>query len=55
MGSALLAASEEWARSRGARRLTLNVFESNRRARALYERRGFAPESLRYVRTLEKS
>ena len=55
VGSALLAAAEEWARGRGARRLTLNVFEGNRRARALYERRGFLPESLRYVRSLEKS
>jgi len=54
VGSALLSAAEDWARSRGARRLTLNVFEKNRRARALYERRGFRAESLRYVRPLEK-
>jgi GNAT superfamily N-acetyltransferase len=55
VGSALLAAAEDWARGRGARKLTLNVFEGNRRARALYERRGFLPESLRYVRRLERS
>jgi GNAT superfamily N-acetyltransferase len=55
VGSALLAAAEDWARSRGARQLTLNVFEGNRRARALYERHGFLPESLRYVRRLERS
>lgn len=55
VGSALLAAAEDWARGCGARKLTLNVFEGNRRARALYERRGFLPESLRYVRRLERS
>ena len=55
VGSALLAAAEDWARSRGSRTLTLNVFEGNRRARALYERHGFLAESLRYVRTLDRS
>jgi GNAT superfamily N-acetyltransferase len=55
VGSALLAAAEGWARRRGSRTLTLNVFERNRRARALYERRGFFAESLRYVRRLDES
>jgi RimJ/RimL family protein N-acetyltransferase len=30
----------------------LNVLETNRRARGVYERVGFAPESLRYVKWL---
>ncbi|HET7452612.1 MAG TPA: GNAT family N-acetyltransferase [Thermoanaerobaculia bacterium] len=48
VGGALVAAAEEWARARGLDRLTLNVFERNARARRLYERSGFAPETLRY-------
>jgi GNAT superfamily N-acetyltransferase len=51
-GGALLAASEDWARARGDAFLTLNVFEKNRHARAVYEKRGFAPETLRYVKIL---
>lgn len=50
---ALLAAAEAWSRGLGHRRLTLNVFEGNRHARAVYERRGFRPETLRYVKTLD--
>jgi len=51
-GGALLAASEEWARASGYSVLTLNVFEGNHHARAVYERRGFRPETLRYVKIL---
>ncbi len=51
-GGALLQASEDWARAAGRSVLTLNVFEQNRRARAVYEKRGFAPETLRYVKIL---
>ncbi len=51
-GGALLDASEEWARGRGYAVLTLNVFEGNRHARTVYEKRGFAPETLRYVKLL---
>jgi len=50
VGSALVAAAEKWARKRGHARLTLNVFERNSRARRLYERLGFAAESLRYTK-----
>jgi GNAT superfamily N-acetyltransferase len=53
VGAALMEASEAWARTRGLRRFTLNVFEGNVRARRLYERRGYKPETLRYVRYLE--
>jgi len=49
IGSALLAAAEEWARDRGSDRLTLSALVTNARARSLYERRGFSAEYLRYV------
>jgi ribosomal protein S18 acetylase RimI-like enzyme len=48
-GSALLAACEQWARQRGSDRLTLSALVTNDRARALYERRGFNGEYIRYV------
>lgn len=53
VGGTLLDASEDWTRSRGYRRLTLNVFERNTRARGVYEHRGYRPETLRYVKLLE--
>lgn len=41
VGSALLAACEEWARRRGLEYLELNVLEANEAARRLYERTGY--------------
>jgi len=49
VGSALLDRSVAWARERGSDRLTLSALVTNTRARALYERRGFAGEYVRYV------
>ena len=49
VGSALLSACERWARDRGSDRLTLSALVTNARARALYERRGFGGEYVRYV------
>ena len=49
VGSALLDKSVEWARRRGSDRLTLSALVTNARARALYERRGFGGEYIRYV------
>jgi len=49
VGSALLDRSETWARERGSDRLTLSALVTNSRARALYERRGFSGEYIRYV------
>jgi RimJ/RimL family protein N-acetyltransferase len=54
-GRALLEAGEAWARDYGYERITLNVFEGNARARAVYERLGYAPETIRYSKTLVKS
>lgn len=51
-GSALLAEVESWTAARGHRFLTLNVFEGNMRARRVYERAGFEPETIRYVKRL---
>ena len=52
VGRALLEAAERWTRKQGLRMLTLNVFAGNTRARNVYERLGYAPETLRYVKTL---
>lgn len=52
VGRTLLDAAASWAREQGFRRLTLNVFEGNARARRLYEHAGFEPETLRYVRAV---
>ena len=50
--AALLAAAEQWARSRGYTTLTLNVFAGNERARAFYEKHGFDVETVRYTKAL---
>jgi len=52
VGRALMDAAAGWARERGFHRLTLNVFQGNARARRLYERAGFEPETVRYVRAV---
>ena len=51
-GAALMRAAEDWARARGYPKLTLNVFEGNRRARGVYERFGYQVETVRYVKTI---
>jgi GNAT superfamily N-acetyltransferase len=52
VGRALIEAAEERARARGDRLVTLNVFEGNAHARAVYERLGYTPEVVRYVKPL---
>lgn len=52
VGRALMDYAERWARERGHRRLTLSVFERNRRAQTLYERAGFQVEMRRYTKPL---
>jgi GNAT superfamily N-acetyltransferase len=49
VGSALLDRSIAWARERQSDRLTLSALVTNARARALYERKGFGGEYVRYV------
>ena len=48
----LMGAAEDWARGRGYRLLSLDVFADNRRAVEFYERRGFRSETLRMVKPL---
>jgi GNAT superfamily N-acetyltransferase len=52
VGRTLVAAAEQWARDRGYRLLTLNVFVENRAALRLYEELGFAPESMKCVKPI---
>jgi GNAT superfamily N-acetyltransferase len=54
VAQALMAAAEEWARSRGFRFLSLDVFAMNQRARAFYARSGFAEQNLRLVKVLRE-
>jgi len=49
VGSALLDYAVAWARERQSDRLTLSALVTNTRARALYERKGFGGEYVRYV------
>jgi GNAT superfamily N-acetyltransferase len=48
----LLEAAEDWARDNGFRRLALDVFHGNDRARQFYQRRGFLAETLHLTRCL---
>ena len=50
IGRALLEAAERWAHDAGYDRITLHAFEGNARARAIYERLGYAPETVKYVK-----
>jgi ribosomal protein S18 acetylase RimI-like enzyme len=54
VGRALMGYAEQWARERRHTRLTLSVFESNRRAQTLYERAGFHVEMRRYAKPLSR-
>jgi ribosomal protein S18 acetylase RimI-like enzyme len=49
VGSALLDQCVAWAKERHSDRLTLSALVTNSRARALYERKGFGGEYIRYV------
>jgi len=49
---ALMHAAESWARASGFRRITLNVWLQNERARRLYEHLGYGPETMHYLKDL---
>jgi GNAT superfamily N-acetyltransferase len=49
VGSLLLDHCVAWAKARHSDRLTLSALVTNARARALYERKGFGGEYIRYV------
>jgi GNAT superfamily N-acetyltransferase len=48
----LMEAIEAWARDCGYGWVTLNVFDRNTRARALYDRLGYLPETIHYRKEL---
>ncbi len=52
IAGALMAAVETWARDAGYGYVTLNVFDTNRRARGLYDRLGYRPETVHYRKEL---
>ena len=52
VAGALLRAAESWARDRGFRTLTLNVFSGNRHARDVYEHMGFEEDTVKYVKQI---
>jgi ribosomal protein S18 acetylase RimI-like enzyme len=49
---ALVDAAESWARAQGSRRISLNVWVQNGRARGLYEHLGYGPETMHYLKEL---
>jgi ribosomal protein S18 acetylase RimI-like enzyme len=49
---ALMEAAESWARAQGSRRISLNVWVQNERARGLYEHLGYGPETMHYLKEL---
>ena len=49
----LMREAERWASDRGDRVITLNVFDANTRARALYERLGYEAETVHYRKSLD--
>lgn len=48
----LMTAAESWAAGLGYRRMSLNVFATNTRARGLYQRLGYGEETMHYVKDL---
>lgn len=52
VGRALMDAAEAWSASRGYSQVTLNVFATNERARAVYARLGYEPELVRYRKAI---
>ena len=53
VGRLLMDAAEDWTREKGYRRLTLDVFAGNERARRVYEKAGFLPAVVKYAKIIE--
>jgi len=54
LGRALLEAAENWAAERGDTQITLNAYWQNSRARALYDRLEWEPETIHYRKGLAR-
>jgi len=54
IGKLLLQTADDWATARKSRWITLNVFEANKHARAVYEKQGYHMEWIKYLKQLEK-
>jgi ribosomal protein S18 acetylase RimI-like enzyme len=52
VGRMLMRLGEQWARDRGFPAMTLNALVNNSRARAAYERLGYQPEWIKYIKPL---
>jgi len=52
IGKLLLAKADEWANEHKSSWITLNVFEDNRHARAVYEKAGYHAEWIKYLKPL---
>ena len=52
IGKLLLQKADEWAADRKSRWITLNVFEENKHARAVYEKQGYHAEWIKYLKQL---
>lgn len=49
----LIEAAEGWAGGRGYANVTLNVFANNTRASRVYDRLGYSPETVHYIKPLD--
>lgn len=54
VGRVLTTAAETWTREHGHRLLTLNVFERNEAARQLYAQCGFAIDTIKYLKPIDR-
>ena len=52
IGKLLLQKAEDWAREKNSRWITLNVFEGNSHAKAVYEKTGYTKEWSKYLKQL---
>jgi ribosomal protein S18 acetylase RimI-like enzyme len=53
VGRALMRAAEAWARAQGLAAVGLDVWSTNARAMAFYDRLGYRPESLHLIKELD--
>ncbi|AXK72610.1 GNAT family N-acetyltransferase [Lysobacter sp. TY2-98] len=53
VGRALMTAAEAWAKAQGHPLIQLYVLPENAPARALYERSGYTPEWMKYIKPLD--